>query len=215
MNDLYLVYCYENEINHKRYIGMTHDSLKERAGCNGVRYKKCKRFYSDIKKFGWDSFKPTVLFETKSKEEAEKKEIEMIKKYNTKNYNFGYNVANGGLKPPLTPSGEDNPFFGKHHKPYARQRVAEANKRRVWTEESKTKLREKLKGANSPCAKTVVCIESGKVYKTVKEAAMDIGVTPSRVCDVLKGNRKHAKGFHFQYCTNAVLQKPNDYPETE
>lgn len=215
MNDLYIVYCYENEINHKRYIGMTRSSLNKRAGYNGVRYKRCKRFYADIEKYGWKNFKPTILFETEVKEEAEAKESEMIKKYNTKNFDFGYNIANGGLNPPLTPFGENNPFFGKHHKLYVKQRVAEANKKRVWTEESKNKIREKLTGANSPCAKSVICVETGKIYSTLKEAAADVGVTPSKVCDVLKGHRKHTKGFHFQYYINAVSQKPNDYPGTE
>jgi len=37
-------------------------------------------------------------------------------------------------------SGEKNPFFGKTHSKETRERVAEANKRRVWSDESRQKL---------------------------------------------------------------------------
>lgn len=95
---MYKVYMYTNLLNGKKYCGMTKRKLSQRAGKDGILYKECTRFYSDIVKYGFDSFKREILFDGLTKEEAEEKEIETIEKYNLTNPINGYNIHYGGRK---------------------------------------------------------------------------------------------------------------------
>lgn len=52
---------------------------------------------------------------------------------------------------------------------------------------------------NSSHMKRVKCIETNEVFKSVKDAAENIGVDPSSVSSMLKGRQKTVKGFHFEY----------------
>lgn len=81
--------------NNKKYIGITCQKLNNRFQ-NGLGYRKCPYFMLAIKKYGWENIEHKILFENLSKENAEKKEIELISQYKTNNRAYGYNIANGG-----------------------------------------------------------------------------------------------------------------------
>lgn len=83
--------------NNKKYIGITSQSLKNRWR-DGKGYKEQPIIWNAIQKYGWDNIEHKILFENLSKEEAEKKEKELIKEFDTLFYNNkGYNVQEGGL----------------------------------------------------------------------------------------------------------------------
>lgn len=90
-------YCVYKHIapNGKVYIGITRQNPRKRWK-NGEGYNECPRFYNAILKYGWDNFKHEILFSGLTQEEAEAKEIELIKQHNSTDENFGYNLANGG-----------------------------------------------------------------------------------------------------------------------
>lgn len=90
----YTVYMHITPSN-KRYIGITCKKTKYRWN-NGKGYKNNKHFYSAIIKYGWENIEHIILFENLTKEEAEQKEIELIKKYSSNNREYGYNIENGG-----------------------------------------------------------------------------------------------------------------------
>lgn len=90
----YVVYMHVNKINSKKYIGITKD-IKRRWSYNGIEYKD-QIFGKAIQKHGWDNFEHIVLFDNLSKEQACKKEVELIKKYDTTNSKYGYNISLGG-----------------------------------------------------------------------------------------------------------------------
>lgn len=90
----YTVYMHVSP-SGKKYIGITSRKPIERWGRCGSGYKG-QAFENAINKYGWDNITHIVLFTELTKEEAEKKEIELIAKYNTTNSECGYNVANGG-----------------------------------------------------------------------------------------------------------------------
>ena len=91
----YKIYAHINKINGKKYIGQTKQQLDQRFR-DGEGYKKSPKFYGAIKKYGWDNFEHILLFDGLSLEEANKKEEELIKEYNTTNDSNGYNIAYGG-----------------------------------------------------------------------------------------------------------------------
>ena len=77
------------------YIGITSKSTSRRWQ-KGEGYKRSMKFYHAIKKYGWDAFEHIVLFEGLTKEEAEAKEIELIKLYDSASREHGFNVQLGG-----------------------------------------------------------------------------------------------------------------------
>lgn len=89
---MYKVYLYTNLLDGKKYCGMIKRSLEERAGKNGIHYQESTRFYKAILKYGFENFSKEILFDNLTKEEAEQKEIETIKKYDLTNKENGYNI---------------------------------------------------------------------------------------------------------------------------
>lgn len=137
----YIVYCHINKINGKRYIGITSQTPNQRFR-NGKGYKSSPHFYSAILKYGWDNFEHQILFSRLSESEAKDKEIEMIERYNTTNAFFGYNITPGGDGY----SGENNPWYGKHHTEESKRKMSKAKKGVPKTEEWKKKISESNKG---------------------------------------------------------------------
>lgn len=90
----YIVYKHTSPSN-KIYIGITCQEPKKRW-LNGKGYQTNDYFTRAIEKYSWDNFKHEILFRGLTKEEAEKKEVELIKFYQCNKKEFGYNVENGG-----------------------------------------------------------------------------------------------------------------------
>ena len=109
--------------NGKQYVGITQTKPEERWR-NGRGYRLQPKVYAAIKKYGWDNIEHIVLFHNLTKEEAEKKERELIRDFDT--IANGYNVDKGGCgavtrsieyrnQKSQNSCGENNPFYGKHH----------------------------------------------------------------------------------------------------
>lgn len=92
--DKYCIYVHIAP-NNKIYIGQS-KNYKKRWASNGEHYKTCIYFYNAIQKYGWNNFKHLVLFENLTKDQADICEKEMIKKFDTTNSEFGYNLSLGG-----------------------------------------------------------------------------------------------------------------------
>lgn len=95
MEKEYCVYVHTNKANGKRYVGIT-SMLPEKRWANGHGYRSNVLFYRAIKKYGWESFKHSVLFDGLTREEAYAKEIELISTFKASNPRFGYNIDKGG-----------------------------------------------------------------------------------------------------------------------
>lgn len=80
-----------------------------------------------------------------------------------------------------------SPMKGKHH-----------------TEETKRKLAEAHIGKPAPQAsiekhqKKVLCVETGVIYNSITEAAMQNGVTITAISRVLRGEGKTSAGYHWE-----------------
>lgn len=77
-NGYWKVYVHINMSNNKKYVGITSQKVEYRWNY-GKSYSSNKYFTSAINKYGWDGFEHIVLFDGLTKEEAQSKEIELIK----------------------------------------------------------------------------------------------------------------------------------------
>lgn len=130
----FTVYMHKNKINGKIYIGITSQRVQGRWN-NGKGYKKNGHFYRAINYYGWDNFEHIILFENLSKEDACQKEIDLIKKYNTTNPDYGYNISIGG----------DVNTGWKHSDEY-KNRMSEIMKNRTISDKTRKKISESRKG---------------------------------------------------------------------
>lgn len=180
------VYCHTNKINGKRYVGITSQSVHARWQ-NGKHYARHSRFYADILKFGWDNFEHKVVCSGLSKEDAEEIEQNLIDGLDLTNEKFGYNTFIGGKctsvwnavareKAKAQSLGENNNFYGHKH-----------------TKETKLLMSE-----NRP-KRAVVCVETGVVYKSTREAERQTKADHADIVRCCKGMKKTAGGFHWNY----------------
>ena len=187
--------------NDMIYIGITCKDDVRRRWSNGYGYRGNNYFFNSIKKYGWNNFEHEVLFEGLTKEEAEKKEIELIAFYKTTDTNFGYNVSSGGGHNGTIPE-------------RTRQLISMKNKGKVRDEEFKKRISDALKGVkkskefcenlSKKASIPVICIETGKEYRSALEAGRQTDIDNSSITACCTGRYKSAGGFHWIYKINAT-----------
>jgi group I intron endonuclease len=94
-----IIYKATNIINGKHYIGQTTQNLKKRKIAHKTEAKQNKKnmyFHNALNKYGFDNFEWEIICECSSKNEMNKIEEEQIKKYNSQNKKYGYNLLPGG-----------------------------------------------------------------------------------------------------------------------
>lgn len=161
--------------SNKVYIGITCD-VKHRWRNNGEGYKGGTRIYYAIKKYGWDNFKHEILYTNLSREEACEKEIELIEKYNSTDTNYGYNLCAGGK---LGPTHEET-----------RRRLSAALLGHSVNPEVSRRIAEQI-------SVPIICLDTMKEYKSVVEAAAELGVYPANISRVCVGKGKTCRGLRF------------------
>ena len=82
--------------NGKIYIGKTKTSIEQRAGSNGCRYGDDTLVGRAIRKYGWINVIKEILYDGLTENEANKRERELIKQFNSTNSSIGYNLTRGG-----------------------------------------------------------------------------------------------------------------------
>ena len=156
----YTVYCHTFP-NGKRYIGITNQEPKRRWR-DGKGYEG-QAVYNAILKYGWKNIKHDILFTGLTKDEAEQKEIELIKAFETNSHKHGYNVENGGNTSRLSDETKDKlrkskqEYYkthkhwntGKHRSDETRAKISEAHKGKKMSDEQKQKLSKRFCGKNN------------------------------------------------------------------
>ena len=95
---MYYVYCIENIVNGKLYIGKA-GNIKKRWSQHKTASKNSKTtnvFYRALRKYGTANFKITTLDQDEDENICYRKEIEWISKLHTTNRDKGYNRTLGG-----------------------------------------------------------------------------------------------------------------------
>ena len=222
---MYTVYQHRNKINGKVYIGITMQTPEQRWR-HGEGYKSSPHFYAAIQKYGWDNFEHNILFQNLTKEEACKKEQELIAKYNSMNREYRYNSTSGGdifvmneeIKQKISQSlmGNKN-GLGHPCSEEKKKKISEAQKGRRLTEEHKQKLSEAAKKRHTPCSeqakenirkashkKPVYCEELNKVFESVQECSRQLGIPATNISKLCNGRGKTLKGYHLKYYDDTI-----------
>lgn len=216
-----LIYKVTNLINNKIYIGQTTRSFNRRKiehinqALHPETYKRkpCRYFHAALVKYGLENFKWEILFECKTKEELNNKEIYLIKEFNSYGKN-GYNLSIGGdSNAGYKHSIETRERMKKHkHTKESKEKLSKSHSGKKLSQITKDKLRiintgikksqeqrEKakiyLKGKG---VKKVKC-SNGIIYNSITEAATLLNLHISKISNVCKGKRKHTGGLSFEY----------------
>lgn len=142
----------------------------------GRHYKTCPHFNRAIEKYGWDSFEHIIFQENLTLEQASNMERLLIKIFKTNNYEYGYNVKEGGTTGTLSEE--------------TKEKIRQKALGRKMSEETKFAISRKNKGRNNPRAKTVECINNGKIFSTAKEAGEWCDRDFSAICKCCNGKQK-------------------------
>ena len=96
--------------------------------------------------------------------------------------------------------GEKHPKYGKHHSVETRRRISEAvsgERNHMYGKKHTEEFKELMRTKN---VKPVICVETGVVYLSAREASRQTGVNISGICIVCNGGRLHtAGGYHWKY----------------
>lgn len=197
--------------NKKVYIGITCQEPYKRW-LNGKGYPKNQYMTNAIMKYGWKNIEHIILYTELTKEEAEEKEIELIKLFQSNNRLYGYNIEDGGM------------HRGKTSEE-TRRKISIGNKGKKMSEEAKQKISKALKGrkigplseerkqknrlahlgkyhkleTKMKRAKPVRCIETGVIYYAIIEAERQTKVARNNIICNCKGKRKSAGKLHWEY----------------
>lgn len=134
-----IIYKAINKINGKIYIGQTVQSLDKRISQhinNALNNQDNMYFHKAIRKYGKESFIWEIITQCNSREELNKAEIGVIKKYDV--FGDGYNLNYGG---------EGNAGFERTKE--SRRKMSESHIGKTHSEETKQKIRESTKGNKS------------------------------------------------------------------
>lgn len=190
--------------NGKKYIGITKQEVNKRWR-KGLGYKDNNYFFKAITKHKWENIEHKIVYKNLTKEEAEEKEIELIKKYNSNNRIYGYNIENGGhincvsnkTKKQISKTMkekrvyEKNPnAFKKNQKPW----ITGKNHTKETIKKIKDKRAKQILETNK-----VICIETGEIFNSAKECENKYSFNAKNIRRVCSGQRKTAHNYHWEY----------------
>lgn len=170
-----IVYCFTNKVNNKKYVGITIHTLDYRwqGHCKQARSNCDWRFHQAIRKHGENAFFGEILETCATSEELDVAEQKWVKYFNTYNYQFGYNMTQGGggtvgkghseetrhLMSELAKVrhvGEGNPMFGTRHSEESKEKNRQSQLGKKHSEVTKQKMsesRSKREISNETCLK--------------------------------------------------------------
>ena len=95
---------------------------------------------------------------------------------------------------------KDKQQRGKHFSEETRKKFSKLHLGQKRSEKTIAKLSEQIKKrGNECCQKSVVCVETGQIFKSVKIAGLTVGVHPTHLSKVLHGKKKTAGGYHWKF----------------
>jgi hypothetical protein len=153
-----------------------------------------------------------VLFENIELEYAIEKEKEFIELYGLSCNGTGTltNIKSGGdyfgsdynLKIPKSEQHKEkirNAHLNRKKTKEHQDNLSRAMKGRVFTDEGKKVCSIRSLGGKNPRAKKVIDTSNGKIYDCIKDAAIDLGITPTALRSYLLGYYKNKTNIKYYY----------------
>ena len=183
----YTVYMHVNNINNKKYIGITKQTPQERWRQGGFGYQGQTKFWNAIVNYGWNNFTHEIIKTNLSAEEASQLEIDLIKKYDTiKN---GYNADLGGT---IT-----------NHSSETIEKIRQSMIGKQHTEETKNKISQ----SKNKDKLAVKCIQTNIIYESGAAAAKKTGIDKSSISKCCQGQVHTAGGYDWEYVDSDLKSK--------
>lgn len=210
---MFKVYMHINKINNKKYIGITGQKYVTSRWKNGYGYRKSPRFFNAILKYGWNNFEHIILFDNLTKEQAEKKEKELIRFYKTTNNSYGYNMQDGGGicdVSELTRNKHRNRLKGTHHSEETKRKMSISHigkqKCKGYKHSEKTKEKHKMfmLGEKNIRSRSVNQYDLNgnfiRHYNYMEQIKQYINISnTSHISDCCRGKRNKCYGFIWKY----------------
>ena len=133
-----------------------------------------------------------IIKDNLTNDEALQLEKTLIKKYGRKeNGGTLYNKTDGGENPPISKKGQQNRINGIQN---YWNNISEDERRKRAEKISNTK---KKAATNHLPTVPVFVVELNRLFKSIKDAAIETGCDHSQFSKCLRGKAKSSKGFHF------------------
>lgn len=144
---MHYLYTITDTISNKIYIGQ---SIKEKERWRQHKYlarqeNPIQYIHRAMKKYGINNFIYEVIATCLTQCDADETETQLIKQYDSRNKERGYNMAPGGnvaWQAGLPP--EMYPMFGKHHTEESKKKISESNLGKIMSNESRQKMSESM-----------------------------------------------------------------------
>lgn len=202
MEKTWFVYVHQNLKNGKRYVGITSRKDPAKRWCEGRGYSRCPRFYSAIKKYGWDDFSHVIILSGVDYETALNAERNLIYIWQTQDARFGYNLTSGGEgTPDYHPSAATLEKLScarrkENLSAETLRRRSEGLRGRKFSDEHKRKIGDGNSKRINMYEKSGVFIKS---FRGAHDAENEFGISHTHISQCCHGRRNSAGGYLWRF----------------
>lgn len=186
------IYKITNLVDGKVYIGQTTVGFEKRIREHLYKLRNDKHKNEHLQraynKFGETNFVFEILQECEIKE-IDSLECYWIELFESTDRSYGYNFENGGNK-------------NKKHHAETLTKLSELSKRNwenpIYLKKMAERI-ERMTGSKNPAAIKVICVNDGKIFDALSEAAEYYNISNKYISRVCKGERYSTNGLQFAH----------------